>query len=146
MKNNNVYKLYFDYSAIRLDSDGHITNENSCMYIAEYEWDDETETVGGFIRRVNGLYRHHNEELPMDISLSYMEEDLESLNDIFDTPEDAIEAIDEWLEDYKIWRTIRGGYYDPDEYVCEGLEDRDEIYYRTMAWCKIQKKRLEGVR
>ncbi len=145
MENNNkAYKLYFDYINVRLDSEGDIEYgcRNACMYIAEYEWDEESETVGKFIRRVDALYKRHEEEFPMDISVEEMES-MECLNDVFDNPYEAIEAFDEYLDEYKIWRTIYGGYYDPDEYVCEGLEDRDEIYYRTLAWKAVQEKKAQ---
>ena len=139
---NKVYKLFFDYNEIRLDSEGIITNENTCMYIAEYEWDEDTETVGEFTRRVNALYRRHGEDLPMDITVEEMEE-METLDEVFETPQDAIDALEIYLEDYKIWRTIRGGYYDPDEYVCEGLEDRDDMYYRVKAIAAVEAKRVQ---
>ena len=127
-----VYKLFFDYNSIKLNSEAEVVNENGCVWVAEYEWDEETETVGAFIRRVNGMYRQYDEEIPMEISLEDMES-MESLDDCFDSVQEAWDALYEYIEQYIVWRTIYGGYYDPDEYVCEGLEDRDEIYYRVKA-------------
>ena len=123
-----IYKIYFDYIEIKLDKEGIIANDKDCMYIAEYEWDEETEEIGKFIRRVN-TYRGHVHEIPMDITVEDME-DMESLNELFDSPDEAYDALDEYLEKYRIWRTIYRGYYQPDEYECEGLEDRSEVYYR----------------
>ena len=134
-----VYKLYFDYNSIRLSLEGEVTNENNCVYMAEYEWNEETETVGKFIRRVNGMYGRYDKDFPMDISVEEMEE-MESLEDCFDCVQDAWDALYNYLEQYMVWDTIHGGWYEPDYYECVGLEDRDEIYYRTRAWKSYQEK------
>ena len=134
-----VYKLYFDYDNLKLDKEGHVSNENDSVYIAEYEWDEDTENAS-FIRRVNGWWGHFTEDYPMDISVEEMEE-MDSLDDYFDSVQDAWDALDHYLEDFMIWRTIYMGYYQPEEYECVGLEDRDEIYYRTKAWAKINSRK-----
>lgn len=126
-----TYKIYFNYYGIRLDNEGLIKNANNCVYIAEYEWDEEAE-AGKFIRRVNN-YRGLEHTVPMDITVEAME-DMDSLDDFFESSIEALEALDAYLDEYKIWRTIYGGYYEPDEYVCEGLEDPSEVYYR--GWRK----------
>ena len=128
-----IYKIYFNYYGIRLDDEGLIKNANNCVYIAEYEWNEETEEIGKFIRRID--YYDYDKEILMDITVEKME-DMESLSDFFESSEEASDELDKYLDDYKIWRTIYGGYYDPDEYVCEGLEDRSEVYYRNLRWCK----------
>lgn len=130
-----LYKIYFDYNSLKLNGEGEIINENDSVYIIEYEWDEDSE-ASTYIRRVNGLYRHYDEDFPMDISLDELEE-MESLDDYFDSVQEAWDELDHYLEDFMIWRTIYMGYYQPEEYECVGLEDRDEIYYRTKAWAKI---------
>ena len=113
-------KVYFNIADVKLSRYGDVTNINDCAIIAEYEWDSANETEK-FIHRMNGEYRHFGEELPMDISVEKMETELESLDDLFDSVDDAVEAFNEYLEEYKYWKTIYGGYYEPDEYVCTGL-------------------------
>lgn len=126
-----IYKIYFNYYGIRLDDEGLIKNANNCVYIAEYEWNEETEEIGKFICRID--YYDYDKEIPMDITVEFME-DMESLSDFFESSTEALEALDAYLDEYKIWRTIYGGYYEPDEYVCEGLEDPSEVYCR--GWRK----------
>lgn len=108
-----IYKIFYDYFAIELDHDGQVDNPKTCIYIAEYD------TVEKFLRRVN----YRNVEIPMDITVEDME-DMESLADNFESPAEALDALDKYLDEYKIWRTIYGNYYQPDEYICEGLEGR----------------------
>ena len=127
-----IFKIYFNYYGIRLDDEGLIKNANNCVYIAEYEWNEETEEIGKFIRRIDA-YSYRDKEIPMDITVEAME-DMDSLNDFFESSTEALEALDAYLDEYNIWRTIYGGYYEPDEYVCEGLEDPSEVYYR--GWRK----------
>lgn len=127
-----IFKIYFNYYGIRLDDEGLIENANNCVYIAEYEWNEDTEEIGKFIRRIDYYY---DREAQMDITVAKME-DMESLNENFESAEEASDTLDKYLDEYKIWRTIYGGYYDPDEYVCEGLEDRSEVEYRQSKWCK----------
>lgn len=138
----NAYKLYFDYSMIRLNGEGQITNPNDCVWVAEYEWNEETEAVGSFIRRVDCQYcvkGQYSKEIPVGISLDEMESK-ESFDECYDSVQEALDALDEYLEQYIIWRTIYGGYYEPDEYECTGLEDRDEIYYRVKAWTTVNRE------
>ena len=119
-----IYKLHFDWYSIRLNENGDVKNSNDCIVIAEYEWNSDTETEGKFIRSLNE-------------NLSFSE--METLDGVFETPEEAFEAFDNYLDEYKDWKTIYHGYYEPDEYICTGLIDREESYYNVIAWNAVQK-------
>lgn len=130
-----VYVLYYDYDEIEVDKEGHITNEKDCVFIAEYEWDEETETLGKFLRRVDYEWKDKVFEVPMDITVEEMEM-MDSIGDCSDTPSEAYIEFYEWLKGCLVWgETSPQTYLQPAEYECVGLEGRvDDEVWRYNAW------------